>query len=55
MSKKGVERLILLGFLEVANDPEWGAPTSTQIKPKSNQVSFLSEFRNLNKQLNPKP
>ena len=49
--KKEVERLVLLGFLEVTNDSEWGAPYFAQPKHKSNQVRFLSNFINLNKQL----
>ena len=36
MFKKEVERLFLLGFLEVENDSEWGAPSFMQPKPKSN-------------------
>ena len=55
MFKKQVERLVLLGVLEVANDSEWGAPSFAQPKYKSNQVPFLSGFRNLNKQLKRKP
>ena len=34
MLKKEVEHLVLLGFLEVENDPEWGAPSFAQPKPK---------------------
>ena len=49
--KKGVERLVLLGILEVANDSEWVSPYFAQPKPKSERLSFLSDFRNLNKQL----
>ena len=48
--KKEVERLVLLGVLLVSNDSEWGDPSFAQPKPKSNQVSFLSDFRNINKQ-----
>ena len=55
MFKKEVERLVLLGFLEVSNDSEWGSPFFAQHKPKSNRVSLLSGFRNLNKKLNQKP
>ena len=54
MFKKQVKRLVLLGVLEVINDPEWGAPSFEQPKPKSNQVLFLSNFRNLNNQLKQK-
>ena len=49
MFKKEVERLVLVGFLELANDSEWGAQSFAQPKPKSNQVCFLSNFRNINK------
>ena len=55
MFKKEVERLVLLGVLEVENDSEWGAPYFAQPKNKSNRVRFLSDFRNLNKQLKRKP
>ena len=53
--KKEVERLVLLGIIEVSNDSEWGYPSFAQPKHESNQVRFLSEFRNLNKQLKQKP
>ena len=52
--KKEVDSLVLLGSLKVANDPEWGAPYFAQTKPESNRVCFISDFRNLNKQLNRK-
>ena len=55
MFKKEVERLVLLLFIEVENDLEWGAPYFSRPKPKSNRVHFLSDFINLNKQLNQKP
>ena len=55
MFKKEVERLFLLGFLEVANESEWGSQSFPQPKPKSNRLRFLSIFRNLNKQLKQKP
>ena len=48
MLKKEVESLVLLGFLERENYSEWGDPSFTQPKPKKNQLSFLSDFRNLN-------
>ena len=54
MFQNEVEHLVLLGVLEVANDSEWGYPYFAQYKPKSNQVSFISDFRNLNKQLKKK-
>ena len=46
---------IISGFLKVANDLEWGAPSFAQHKNKSNRVRFISDFRNINKQLNWKP
>ena len=55
MFKKEVERLILLGVIEIANDSEWGGPSFAQPKNKSNLVLFLSDFINLNKQLKQKP
>ena len=51
MFKKEVERLVLLGVIELANYSEWGAPSFAQSKPKSNQLHFISDLRNLNKQL----
>ena len=51
MFKKEVERLVLLGFLEVSNDSDWGAPSFAKNKLKSNWVCFVRDFRNLNKQL----
>ena len=54
MFRKDVERLVLLGFLEVANYSEWGAPYFAQPKTKSNQVHFLIDFMNLDKQLKQK-
>ena len=42
MSKKKVEHLVLLGFLERQHESEWRA----QPKPKTNQVHFLSDFIN---------
>ena len=55
MFKKEVGCLFLLSYLELVNDSEWGDSYFAQPKPKSNQVSFLSEFRNLNKKLKGKP
>ena len=46
--KKEVGNLVLLGVLNTANNPEWGAPPFAQSKPKSNRVRFISDFRNLN-------
>ena len=54
MFKKEVDHLVLLGVLKVANDSEWGAPSFAQPKLKSNRVHFISDFRNLNKQLKKK-
>ena len=51
MFKKEVESLMLLGFFEISNSSEWGAPSFAQPKPKSNIVCFISDFRNINKQL----
>ena len=53
--KKEVERLVLLGFLKIANDSEQGSPSFSQPKPKTNQLRFLSYFISLNKQLKCKP
>ena len=49
MFKIEVERLVLFGVLGVTNKLDWGAPFFAQPKPKSNQVHFLSAFRNMNK------
>ena len=46
---------IISGFLKVANDLEWGAPSFAQHKNKSNRVRFISDFRNINTQLKQKP
>ena len=54
MFKQEVEHLVVLGVLELANYSEWVAPYFWKPKPKSNQVHFLSEFRNLNKKLKQK-
>ena len=53
--KNEIERLVLLGVPEVANNSQRGAPYFSQPKPKSNQVCFLSDFRNLNRKLEQKP
>ena len=52
--KNEVERLVLLGFLDVENDSEWLSPFFVQPKSKSNRVHFLSDFLNLNKHLKQK-
>ena len=54
MFKKAVEFLVLLVLLEETYDSEWGSPSFTQYKPKSNRVRFLSDFININKHLNRK-
>ena len=38
--KKEVERSVILGVLEIANDLEWEAPSFSQPKHKTNQVRF---------------
>ena len=40
MFKNYYERLVILGFLEVANDSEWGASYFAQPKPKSNRLFY---------------
>ena len=55
MFKKEVKRLLSLGVLKEANESEWGAPYFEQPKVKTNRVIFLSDFRNLNRQLKRKP
>ena len=39
----------------MASDKEWGSPSFSQSKNKSNQARFLSKFINLNKKLKRKP
>ena len=53
--RKEVGRLVNLGVLEEENDSEWGAPSFSQPKAKTNHVRFLSDFRNLNRQLKNNP
>ena len=53
--QKEVELLVLMIFPENSNESEWGVPCFSKPKPKTNQVHFLSYFRNLNKKLNHKP
>ena len=55
MFRKEVEILVSLGVHEESNDSEWGAPLFSQPKAKTNRVRFLSDFRNLNRQLKYKP
>ena len=52
---KEVEHLFLLGVLERSNNSEYGDPSFAQPKPKTDRVRFLSDFRNINKQLKRKP
>ena len=52
---KKVERLVLPEVLERENDSEWVCPSFAQPKPKTNWVSFISDFINLNKKLGRKP
>ena len=47
--------MVLLRVIEKENYPERGSPYFAQIKPKTNQVRFLSELINLNNQLRIKP
>ena len=54
MSKQEVGNLVVKWVLELANNSEWVSPTFVKPKPKLNQLHFLSEFRNLNKQLKQK-
>ena len=42
-------------MLEEANDFEWGDPYFVQPKVKTNCVSLISDFWNLNRQLKHKP
>ena len=51
MFKKEVESLVILVVIENPNDSQWGDQYFAQPKHKTNQVIFLSEFRDLNKQL----
>ena len=52
---KEVERLVKLGVPKEANDSKWGVPYFSQPKSKTNRVRFLSDFHNLNMQLEIKP
>ena len=55
MLRMEVERLVELGVIEEANNSEWGAPSFTQPKPKTNSVILFSDFWNLNMQLKHNP
>ena len=52
--RREVERLVMIGVLEEANDSEWGAPTFI-IPKKDGRIRFISDFRKLNQYLKRKP
>ena len=43
------------GGIEEANESEWGAPSFTHPKAKTNRIGILSDCRNSNRQLKRKP
>ena len=53
--KKEVKIIVKLGVLEEENTSEWGAPYFAQPMATTNWVRFLSDFRNLNRNLRRKP
>ena len=53
--RKEVDRLVLLGVVEDANDPEWGTPSFAQPNTKIDCIRFFSASKNLNSQLKRKP
>ena len=53
--QKEVERLVLIGVFDLANDSEWGSTSFAKPKPKLNWLSFLSDLSNLNKRLKHQP
>ena len=53
--KREVGFLVLLLFIEKENHSEWGVPSFTKHKSKTNRVRFLSGFKNVNEQLKRKP
>ena len=55
MFRKEVERIVNLGVLEELNNPKLGAPSFARSKEKTNRFRFLSDFRNLNRQLSVSP
>ena len=55
MFRKEVERLMRIGVLKEANEYEWGEPSFAQPKAKTNRARFLSDYRNLNRQLKRNP
>ena len=50
-----MEHIVSLGVLDKSNESEWGDLYFAQPKPKTNRVQFLSNFRNLNRQIKCKP
>ena len=50
-----VECSVLIGVLGIENDSQWGDPSFVKPKPNSNRVYFLSDLRNINRQLKHKP
>ena len=52
MLKQSVDRIVSIGVIEHANDPQRGSLSFDQPKTKMNWVNFLSDLRNLNMQLN---
>ena len=50
-----VQRLVDIGVLNKVNDSKWGAPTWVLPKKDNTTVQFLSDFRELNKQIQRKP
>ena len=55
MFRKEVEILVKLSVIEESNESEWVAPSCAHPKAKKNRTLFLSDFRNLNRQLKRKP
>jgi hypothetical protein len=54
MTRKEIDRLLLIGILERNSDSEWAAPTFIHPK-KTGDVRVLTDFRRLNAQLRRKP
>jgi hypothetical protein len=52
--RREVERLIKIGVLKKVNRSEWAAPTFL-IPKKDLTVRFISDFRELNRQIKRKP
>ena len=55
IKKKEFKIIASLVVPEEANESEWGATSFAQLKAKTNRVRFLSDIRNLNRQLKRKP